>query len=100
MLKLAGAHVDSLLCVDHSHGPVLVPATRAALPSTRAIPDRDVFYVADPISSIPLFDSQRSRARSLGPRELYRLSAGFPARRIRGRSLAPRCYWISSLQAL
>jgi hypothetical protein len=24
----------------------------AALPSTRAIPDRDVFYVADPISSI------------------------------------------------
>jgi hypothetical protein len=34
--------------VDHSHGPVLAPATLAALPSTRAIPDRDVFYVADP----------------------------------------------------
>ena len=31
----------------------------AAFPSTRAIPDRDVFYVADPISSI-----------------LYRLQAG------------------------
>src|SRR5882762_5921245 len=40
------------LYVDHSHGPVLVPATLAALPSTRAIPNRDVFYVADPISSI------------------------------------------------
>ncbi len=26
--------------------PVLAPATLAALPSTRAIPDRDVFYVA------------------------------------------------------
>jgi len=32
--------------------PVLVPATLAALPSTRAIPDRDVFYVAHPIRSI------------------------------------------------
>ena len=32
--------------------PVLAPATLAALQSTRAIPDRDVFYVADPISSI------------------------------------------------
>ena len=31
---------------------VLAPATLAALQSTRAIPDRDVFYVADPISSI------------------------------------------------
>jgi hypothetical protein len=31
---------------------VLAPATLAALPSTRAIPDRDVFYVADPLSSI------------------------------------------------
>ena len=27
---------------------MLAPATLAALPSTRAIPDRDVFYVADP----------------------------------------------------
>jgi hypothetical protein len=27
---------------------VLAPATLAALPSTRAIPDRDVFYVARP----------------------------------------------------
>ena len=32
--------------------PCSAPATLAALPSTRAIPDRDVFYVADPISSI------------------------------------------------
>jgi hypothetical protein len=37
---------------DHSHRPVFAPAALAALPSTRAIPDRDVFYVADPISSI------------------------------------------------
>src|SRR5438477_3423992 len=40
------------LYLDHSHCPVLAPATLAALPSTRAIPDRDVFHVADPISSI------------------------------------------------
>src|SRR5947208_11506337 len=40
------------LCLDHSHCPVLVPATLAALPSTRAIPIRDVFYVAFPKSSI------------------------------------------------
>src|SRR5213080_5203394 len=40
------------LCLDHSHCPVLAPATLAALPSTCAIPDRDVFFVADPISSI------------------------------------------------
>ena len=38
--------------IDHSHGPVLAPATLAALPSTRAIPDREVFYVAEPLSSI------------------------------------------------
>ena len=31
---------------------MLVPATLAALPSTRAIPDRGVFYVAEPVSSI------------------------------------------------
>jgi hypothetical protein len=31
---------------------VLAPATLAALQSTRAIPDRDMFCVADPISSI------------------------------------------------
>src|SRR5436190_3202589 len=34
------------LYLDHSHCPVLAPAALAALPSTRAIPDRDVFYVA------------------------------------------------------
>jgi hypothetical protein len=31
---------------------VLAPATLAALPSTRAIPNRDVFYVADRACSI------------------------------------------------
>src|SRR5205807_4122912 len=44
--------LPSSLYLDHSHGPVLAPATLAALQSTRAIPDRCVFYVADPISSI------------------------------------------------
>jgi hypothetical protein len=42
----------SQLYVDHSHCLVLAPATLAVLPSTRAIPDRDVFYVAHPIRSI------------------------------------------------
>src|SRR5436309_7466475 len=53
-----------LLYVDHSHCPVLAPATLAALPSTRAIETRSlptslaathrgfVFYVASPKSSI------------------------------------------------
>ena len=31
---------------------MLAPATLAALPSTRAIPDRDVFYVAYAIRSV------------------------------------------------
>ena len=71
--------LPSRLYLGHSHGPVLAPATLAAFPSTRAIetrsfptslaathrgfafyvaspessiPDRDVFYVVDPISSI------------------------------------------------
>ena len=51
--------------VDHSHCPVLAPATLAALPSTRAIETRSLptslaathrgfaFYVASPQSSIP-----------------------------------------------
>jgi len=43
------------LYLDHSHCHVLVPATLAALPSTRAIPDRVVFYVARPARSIPRF---------------------------------------------
>src|SRR5207248_10747075 len=38
--------------VDHSHCLVLAPATLAALPSTRALPDRDVFYVPCPTHSI------------------------------------------------
>src|SRR5438477_2261030 len=44
--------LPSSLYLDHSHFPVLAPASLAALPATRAIPNRDVFYVADPISSI------------------------------------------------
>ena len=56
--------LPSRLYLDHSHCPVLAPATLAALPSTRAIETRLLpsslaatlvgftFYVADPISSI------------------------------------------------
>jgi len=40
--------------VDHSHYLVLAPATLAALPSTRAIANRDVFYVADPSAPFPI----------------------------------------------
>jgi len=40
---------------------VLAPATLAALPSTRAIPDRDVFYVTHPIRSIPIESRTTSR---------------------------------------
>jgi hypothetical protein len=47
--------LPSSLCLDHSHCLVLAPATLAALPSTRAIPDRDVFHVAHPIRSIDSF---------------------------------------------
>src|SRR5437867_10055441 len=55
-LKLAPSPSRSLLpsslYLDHSHCLVLAPATLAALPSTRAIPDREVFYVARPARSI------------------------------------------------
>jgi hypothetical protein len=46
---------------------VLTPATLAALPSTRAIPDRDVFYVACPARSIltPYLDSLSTRFQPL-----------------------------------
>jgi hypothetical protein len=69
------------LNLDHSHCPVLAPATLAALPSTRAIPNRDVFYVADPISSIRRFSSPNSRlSRSEGRRVLLpRINKDFPA---------------------
>jgi hypothetical protein len=55
------------LYLDHSHSPVLAPATLAALPSTRAIethslpalvrcyPCSFTFYVAFPKRSIPSF---------------------------------------------
>src|SRR5438034_6805078 len=46
----------SSLCFDHSHCPMLAPATLAALPSTRAIPNRDVFYVAR-VPAAPLIRS-------------------------------------------
>src|SRR2546429_2440264 len=59
-LKLARFSVrsrrPSRFCLDHSHCLVLAPATLAALPSTRAIPARDVFYVAYPSCSTPLVD--------------------------------------------
>jgi hypothetical protein len=46
---------------------VLAPATLAALQSIRALPDRDVFYVADPISSIPdLWQQEAVRALQQG----------------------------------
>ena len=56
---------------------MLAPATLAALPSTRAIPDRDVFYVAHPIRSIlNLFPS-------LGG--VHRGGGAFPFRRQAGK---------------
>ena len=39
---------------------MLAPATLAALPSTRAIPDRDVFYVADPSAPFRVIRIKRS----------------------------------------
>ena len=55
-LKLARLPACSLLpsslYLDHSHCLVLAPATLAALPSTRGIPNRDVFYVARPARSV------------------------------------------------
>jgi hypothetical protein len=52
---------------------VLAPATLAALPSTRAIPDRDVFYVAHPIRSI------REQGRATGFRALSNSAGEMPA---------------------
>src|SRR5213592_4452920 len=66
--------LPSSLYLDHSHCPVLAPATLAALPSTRAIPDRDVFYVAHPVapftfglkaSSVVVTDRRRRQCRGL-----------------------------------
>jgi hypothetical protein len=47
----------------HSHCPVLAPATLAALPSTRAIPDRDLFYVALPFAPLTRFIPKLTRWR-------------------------------------
>ncbi len=54
--------LPSQLYLGHSHCPVLAPATLAALPSTHAIPDRDVFYVAHPVRSIDSRSPDRSAA--------------------------------------
>ena len=48
------------LYVDHSHCPVLAPATLAALPSTRAIPDRDMFYVGNPFPRFAVNELRRA----------------------------------------
>ena len=46
---------------------MLAAATLAALQSTRAIPERGEFYVADPISSIPdLWQQEAVRALQQG----------------------------------
>ena len=52
--SLPNAHslLPSQLYVDRSHCPRPHASYLAALPSTRAIPDRDVFYVAPPVCSI------------------------------------------------
>src|SRR6266498_303049 len=50
--RLHSLVATSRFYLDHSHGPLLAPATLAALPSTRAIPHRDVFYVAGSTSCI------------------------------------------------
>ena len=64
-LKLARSptcsSLPSRLYVDHSHCPCSRQLPLAALPSTRAIPNRDVFYVSDPISSIRSERFLRSR---------------------------------------
>src|SRR5437667_5132939 len=63
--------LPSSIYLDHSHCLVLAPATLAALPSTRAIPGRDVFYVVHPIRSIET--RVLPHARSLLPSQLYLL---------------------------
>jgi hypothetical protein len=61
---------------------VLAPATLAALPSTRAIPDRDVFCIADPVSSIQIESSLSNLQTSADPTTLsgqsFGLLTGFP----------------------
>ena len=75
---------------------MLVPATLAALPSTRAIPDRDVFYVAHPTRSIV------SRSLPLGSTGYPRGFTGHVAQPSRSiHSLLPSqfyllCRWIPS----
>src|SRR5260370_35260924 len=77
--------LPSSLYLDHSHCLVLAPATLAALPSTRAIPDRDVFYVAAlaPLHSsfllfpshfflFPSFPETKSRQGTRSPRRLLK----------------------------
>jgi hypothetical protein len=54
----------------------LVPATLAALPSTRAIPDRDVFYVVFPKRSIPSLATCSMSLDSIRERAGYSQTAG------------------------
>jgi hypothetical protein len=88
-MSLASPRLRSLvartrkLYVDHSHCPVLAPATLAALPSTRTIPNRDVFYVAHPVAPLYL-----ARSRSARPLLSWSRGCGIadPSRSIHGRA--------------
>jgi hypothetical protein len=65
---------------------VLAPATLAALPSTRAIPNRDVFYVAEPISSILfLFGVQMHPRPFLKKIDVSKLRLAVSVERIKGK---------------
>ncbi len=57
---LTHSPLPSQFYVDHSHCPMLAPATLAALPSTRAIPDRDVFYACHDVASAKVGRSSHS----------------------------------------
>src|SRR5438093_4342053 len=72
---LARCHPRSFTLITRT-APVLAPATLAALPFTRAIPDRDVFYVAHPVapftfglkaSSVVVTDRRRRQCRGPSP---------------------------------
>src|SRR5437762_7256245 len=82
MLKLAQLPLRSLLpsslYLDHSHCLVLAPATLAALPSTRALPQTRVFHVAHPIDSFApaLSPSRVCPSMSRLPSTLHSLHSG------------------------
>jgi hypothetical protein len=87
----ASSPLPSRLCLDHSHCPVLAPATLAALPSTRAIETRSLpssfaathrgfaFYVAFPKRSIPSLakcSMSRGRPATTAPRLTHSTCSG------------------------